>query len=540
VNKIENKKSDIKFPIIIALAVVTGIFIGATFLEPKQSFLGISGRITKFKDVIQSIDRNYVDEVSTTNLVDNAIAEMLGKLDPHSTYIPSEEVDRLNAQLQGIYEGIGIQFDILRDTVYVIKTLEGGPSKELGLKPGDKIVNVNGENIAGIGINSKGVTDRLLGPAGSEVSIAILRQNELQNYSIKRGTIPQKSVETSYMINSDVGYIKISRFGSKTYNEFKVELSKLIDQGMSKLILDLQANPGGLMSAAESISDELIEGRRLIVSQKSVHDKYNSSYYAKKKGIFEEGPLIVLVDEYSASASEIVSGALQDHDRALIVGRRTFGKGLVQMPIRLNDNSELRLTIARYYTPSGRSIQKPYDNGNDYRSDLSDRYDHGEFFYADSIKFDDSLQYKTARGRVIYGGGGIMPDYFVPYDTSMQTNYYRRLAGKRAVREFSLFYYLSHIEELHEMKFKDFLHSFDINDKMLQRVVEIGNEIGVEYNQEDYDASLPLLKAYIKAEIAALVWDEAGYYPVLNPVSNEIYSKALELIDEAALLAEAY
>jgi len=282
------------------------------------------------------------------------------------------------------------------------------------------------------------------------------------------------------------------------------------------------------------------EGKRLIVSQKSVHDKYNSSYYAKKKGIFEEGPLIVLVDEYSASASEIVSGALQDHDRALIVGRRTFGKGLVQMPIRLNDNSELRLTIARYYTPSGRSIQKPYDDGNDYHSDLSDRYDHGEFFYADSIKFDDSLQFKTARGRVIYGGGGIMPDYFVPFDTSMQTDYYRQLAGKRAVREFSLSYYLSHIEELHEMEFKDFLHSFDINNKMLQRVVEIGDEIGVEYNQEDYDTSLPLLKAYIKAEIAAMVWDEAGYYQVLNPVSNEIYSKALKLIDEAALLAEAY
>ncbi len=539
-NKIRNTKTEIRFPLIIAIAVVAGIFIGATMLEPKSSLHGITGSIAKFKDVILSIDKNYVDEVDALRLVDDAIVEMLRELDPHSTYIPSEEVERLNAQLRGTYEGIGIQFDILRDTVYVIRVLEGGPSKTIGLQSGDKVIQVEGEIIAGTGITNKGVTDRLLGQAGSEVTITIIRENEEIDYTIRRGTIPQRSVEASYMIKNETGYIKITRFGSKTYDEFKSALSEMLEKGMTKLILDLQGNPGGLMSAAEDISDELITGKKLIVSQKSVHDRYNSSYYARKEGIFESGPVIVLVDEYSASASEIVAGALQDHDRALIVGRRSFGKGLVQMPISLNDRSELRLTIARYYTPSGRSIQKPYNNGEDYYSDISSRYDHGEFFHADSIKFEDSLKFETAKGRTIYGGGGIMPDYFVPYDTAMQTAYYRALINKRAVREYSFNYFLANREELENMQFDDFLNSFVISDEMLQNIIVIGEELGIAFNKTEFQYSLPLLKGFVKADIASFVWAENGYYPVFNPVSNEIYNRALELFDEAALLAEAY
>ena len=539
-NKISNTKSDIRFPFIIAIAVVVGIFIGATMLEPKFSIQGISGSIAKFKDVILSIDKNYVDEVDASGLVDDAIVEMLRELDPHSTYIPKEEVERLNAQLRGVYEGIGIQFDILRDTVYVIRVLEGGPSKTIGLQSGDKIIQVEGEIIAGTGITNKGVTDRLLGQAGSEVTITILRENTEKDYTITRGTIPQRTIVSSYMINKETGYIKISRFGSKTYDEFKNALSEMLDKGMTKLVLDLQGNPGGLMSAAEDISDELIAGRKLIVSQKSVHDRYNSSFYARKEGIFENGLVIVLVDEYSASASEIVAGALQDHDRALIVGRRTFGKGLVQMPISLNDRSELRLTIARYYTPSGRSIQKPYNNGEDYYSDISSRYDHGEFFHADSIKFEDSLKFETAKGRTIYGGGGIMPDYFVPYDTSMQTAYYSTLRNKRAVREYTFNYFIAHNEALGNMHFDDFMNSFVITDEMLANIVEIGEELGIAFNKTQFQHSLTLLKGLVKADIASFVWGENGYYPVINPVSNEIYIRALELFDDAALLAEAY
>ena len=275
VNKISNTKSDIRFPFIIAIAVVVGIFICATMLEPKFSIQGISGSIAKFKDVILSIDKNYVDEVDASGLVDDAIVEMLRELDPHSTYIPKEEVERLNAQLRGVYEGIGIQFDILRDTVYVIRVLEGGPSKTIGLQSGDKIIQVEGEIIAGTGITNKGVTDRLLGQAGSEVTITILRENTEKDYTITRGTIPQRTIVSSYMINKETGYIKISRFGSKTYDEFKNALSEMLDKGMTKLVLDLQGNPGGLMSAAEDISDELIAGRKLIVSQKSLHDRYN-------------------------------------------------------------------------------------------------------------------------------------------------------------------------------------------------------------------------------------------------------------------------
>ena len=254
----------------------------------------------------------------------------------------------------------------------------------------------------------------------------------------------------------------------------------------------------------------------------------------------ENGPVIVLVDEYSASASEIVSGALQDHDRALIVGRRTFGKGLVQMPISLNDRSELRLTIARYYTPSGRSIQKPYNNGVDYYSDISSRYDHGEFFYADSIKFEDSLKFETAKGRTIYGGGGIMPDYFVPYDTSMQTAYYRTLRSKRAIREYTFNYFIAHKEELRNMDFDHYLNSFVITDEMLEDIVEIGEELGIAFNNTEFQHSVTLLKGFVKADIASFVWAENGYYPIINPVTNEIYKRALELFDEAILLAEVY
>ena len=538
--EVKNDKRDIKYPVFLAVAMVAGVFIGATLLAPDRKAEGIAGSMTKFKDVILSIQNNYVDEVSGEALVDESIMEIVKKLDPHSVYISKERVDEVAAQLEGTYEGIGIQFDVLRDTIYVVKPLRGGPSKKLGLLTGDKIVAVEGENVAGTGIKRSDVTDLLLGPAGTQVDVTVLREGERINYTIKRGKIDRGTVESSYMVNSEVGYIKISSFGSRTDKEFRERLKTLKEAGMKKLIVDLQDNRGGYMRAAENISDELLGGRRLIVSQESAHDQYNSSYYARREGLFEDGPLIILVNEESASASEIVSGALQDHDRALIVGRRTFGKGLVQIPIDLSDGSVLRLTTAKYLTPSGRSIQKPYGNGENYYEELSARYEHGEYFHADSIEFSDSLKYETAQGRTVYGGGGIMPHYFVPYDTSRFNSYYRDLINERAVQEFTISYYLRHQDKLRELSVEEYISSFELTDGDLEEIVSIGEELNVSFNQNEWRASLAMLKAFAKAEIGSLVWDEAGYYPVLNPVFNDIYIHALELFDEAQLLAEAY
>jgi len=485
----KNTKLAIRLPLIIAVAMVVGIFIGARMLEPKIESENISSSLTKFREVLTSIDKYYVDKVASKGLVENAIGEMLNKLDPHSRYIPSEEVNHLNAQLNGHYDGIGIQFVILQDTVYIVKSISGGPSETLGLMTGDKIIKVEGENIAGIEIQSSEVADRLLGPSNTEVTITVLRGKESVEYTIERAKIPQRSVDASYMVSSDIGYIKISSFGDKTYNEFREALDLLISAGMERLILDLQGNRGGRMDAAEKISDELISGKRLIVSQRSAHKKFNSSSYAKNEGVFEEGPLIVLVDENSASASEIVSGALQDHDRALIVGRRTFGKGLVQLPITLNDKSEMMLTIARYYTPSGRSIQKPYGDLDTYFSDLSARFDHGEYFHEDSIKFIDSLQFTTAQGRVVYGGGGIMPDHFVPYDTANYTMYYRQLLGKGVLRKFSMDYYISNKTALSDMEKNKYVDEFQVDESMLRTILSIGDDFGVDFNSKEFGIS---------------------------------------------------
>ena len=539
-SEVKNSKREIRLPVIIAIAIVIGIFIGGRMLEPEMEGETLSTSVSKFREVLTRIDKNYVDEVESKELVEDAIREMLVKLDPHSRYIPSEEVDELNAQLKGHYDGIGIKFIILEDTVYVVKAMDGGPSKALGILTGDKIIKVGEEDIFGSEIKSSDVADRLRGPSNTQVTITILRGNEPIEFTIERGKIPQYSIPASYMVNDRIGYIKISNFGDKTYDEFKSALEKLKSLGMERLIIDLQGNPGGRMDAAEKMSDELIAGKRLIVSQRSTHKQYNLSSYARNEGIFEDGPLIVLVDENSASASEIVSGALQDHDRALIVGRRTYGKGLVQLPITLVDNSEMMLTIARYYTPSGRSIQKPYSDLDVYHSDLTTRYNRGEFFYEDSIKFNDSLRFTTAQGRVVFGGGGIMPDHFVPYDTSHYTSYYKQLMSKGVLRKFTIDYYISNKEYLSEMEMDEFLNDFEIDDSMLQNILDIGDRFDVEFNSKEYEISLSLIKSYAKADIAEFIWDEEGFYRVINPASNEIYNRALELFDEAKLLAQAY
>lgn len=494
----------------------------------------------KFKDILTYIQRDYVDEVNTDELVESAITNMLEELDPHSVYIPAEELEMAKAQLEGEFEGIGIEFNIFRDTIYVVAPLSGGPSEEVGLQSGDKIIRVDGEDVAGTGIDNQDVFELLRGPKGSKVEVGIKRkgQEELMDFTITRDKIPQESVDANYMVNEEIGYIRVSRFAATTYDEFREALQGLKEKGMKKLILDLQGNPGGYMDRAINMTDEMLSDNKLIVYTEGKQPRYNTEARAYKEGLFEEKPIIVLIDEGSASASEIVAGALQDNDRALIVGRRSFGKGLVQLPIPLDDGSELRLTISRYYTPSGRSIQKPYLEGSeDYGLDILNRYRHGEFFSSDSIHLNDSLKYKTSKGRTVYGGGGIMPDHFVPLDTTQKVGeFFAELLNTNVFREYTLTYYENHKKELEKMSFEKYYKDFEVSDAMLNELVKMAEKAGIEYTQEDINESKEILKNRIKAWVARSAYGKNGYFPIINE-DNEVFQRAMELFDEAEKLA---
>ncbi|WP_246164457.1 S41 family peptidase, partial [Xanthovirga aplysinae] len=523
----------------IAFAIAGGMLVGATMSGNNQSDGDVSKGALKFGEVLTYINRDYVDTVDIHYLVETGIKNMLGELDPHSVYISAEDKALANSQLEGGFEGIGIEFNIIKDTIYVVSPLSGGPSEKVGLHSGDKIIKVDDEDVAGIGITNKDVFDKLRGKKGTKVKVTIKRRNvkEPMDFTITRGKIPQTSVDVAYMVKNGIGYIKVSRFAATTYDEFKAAMKKLLKQGMDKLIIDLQGNPGGYMDRAINMVDEMLPDNDLIVYTKGRQSKFNSTATAHRKGSFETEPVIVLINEGSASASEIVSGALQDNDRALIVGRRSFGKGLVQMPIDLSDGSEMRLTISRYYTPSGRSIQKPYQNGHDksYDLDLLERYEHGEFFHADSIQFNDSLKYETSKGRTVYGGGGIMPDYYVPFDTTYNTNYLSQLFAQNVIREYTLNYYEDHKAKFNSMEYEDFKQNFQISDQMLAEVIRMGEKSGVELNQEEFDRSKKYLKIYIKALLARGEWGDDGFFPIFNE-TNEIFQQSLKLFDQAEAL----
>jgi carboxyl-terminal processing protease len=487
----------------------------------------------KFREVLSLVETEYVDEAQTEALVEDAIEHLLAKLDPHSAYIPARDREAASEDLRGDFEGIGIEFNIFQDTLVVVAPLGGGPSEAIGLRSGDKIIKVDEKVIAGIGISSADVFKYLKGPKGSEVNLEVVRtENESPlKFKITRDKIPQHSLDAAYMIDNEVGYIKIRLFTRTTYDEFRDALVQLKNNGMTKLVLDLQGNPGGYLARAIDLSDEFLPAGQKIVFTKGKDNRYDSEYMTTEKGDFETGDLIVLVNEGSASASEIVSGALQDNDRALIVGRRSFGKGLVQAPFDLDDGSELRLTISRYYTPSGRSIQKPYD-GNDeaYNKDLYERYKHGEFFHADSIRFNDSLKYETKNGRTVYGGGGIMPDYFVPLDTTSNSVYFNRLFNANAPREVAFVYAQKNNDQLKGMGFKKYRDEFVINDKMIQDLVQVGVRNGVKPMPEDLNLHREVIKNYLKAEIARRIWGNEGYFPIINE-NNEILQQALKMFD---------
>ena len=536
----ENSNKQILLPIWLAIAIGAGVLIGAQFVNAPITTKKAAGSWEKLREVVVSINNNYVDSVDINQLVDDGITGMLEELDPHTAYIPSKEVNRVNAQLNGHYDGIGIEFDIVSDTIVVVKPSPDGPSDKAGIRTGDRIVEVNGEPVTGIDISSKGVTDRLLGVKGSKVHLVIYRPGDHKKFDIElnRASIQQPTVDAYYMIDSKTGYIKLSRFGSDSHKEVVTALNALKDEGMVQLVFDLQGNPGGYMVAAEKIADEFIPDKRLIVSQKGNHGKFDDEFSASGDGLFEQKPVVVLIDEYSASASEIVAGALQDNDRALIVGRRSFGKGLVQLPITLNDGSELRLTIARYYTPSGRCIQKSYENGNlDYAHDINVRYDKGEFFHADSIQFADSLKYTTIGGRTVYGGGGIMPDYFVPLDTTQAVEFYNKLFNAHVLREFTINYVMDHNEELMEQSLDAFVAAFKWDTNKIKKLKLLSKRLKLPFEEKGYEQSEELIATYCKAEIVRLVWGQNGYYQLLNQVSNPALESSLKLFDKAARLS---
>jgi carboxyl-terminal processing protease len=505
--------------------------IGALQAQEKKNDHSLIRKLTLAQFAIANL---YVDETNEGKLVEAAIHGMLEELDPHSTYSNAEEVKKMNEPLQGNFDGIGIQFNMAEDTLFVIQPVSGGPSEKVGIRAGDRITHVNDTLIAGVKMTTDDITRRLKGPKGTMVSVKVVRKGGEGplSFSIKRDKIPVYSLDASYMITPKVGYIKINRFGATTYEEFMEALASLKGQGLQDLILDLQGNGGGYLNAAIDIANEFLGSGELIVYTEGRRNP-RREFFAKGDGKHQSGKLVVLVDEYSASASEIVAGAVQDWDRGLVVGRRSFGKGLVQRPIDLPDGSMIRLTVARYYTPAGRCIQKPYESIEQYNADLIERYNRGEMMSADSIHFPDSLKCTTLKkGRVVYGGGGIMPDYFVPVDTTLFTKYHSRLSNKGVLLKVHFQLIDAHREEWTK-KFDDyavFSRDFELDEAMMQQLIEEGKKEGVAYNEEEFRKSEPLIKLQLKALIARDLWDMNEYYHTINVV-NESVKKAVELLE---------
>ncbi len=493
---------------------------------------------SKLESLLYHIDRMYVDEVNKDELVEAAIVRMLEQLDPHSVYIPKEELEEVNEPLKGNFDGIGVQFNLVRDTIYVVDAIAGGPSERLGIRSGDRIITINDTVVAGVGFRNSDVMSRLRGRKGTKVKVGIQRRAEpdLLEFVITRDKIPIFSVEAAYMATPKVGYIKVSRFSATTMKEFRSKLGELRSAGMQDLILDLQGNGGGYLRTAIEMADEFLGDRRLIVYTEGRNAPRDETF-ATKEGGFEKGRLVVLVDEGSASASEIVSGAVQDWDRGLIVGRRSFGKGLVQRPVMLPDGSAVRLTISRYFTPSGRCIQKSYEEGVEaYQREKNQRLLSGELTSADSLHPADTVKYYTMNKRVVYGGGGISPDIFVPIDTSQSSNYFGQLVRRGALNTFALQYVDQHRSELLRAHpdARHFLGSFMVTDDLRKDLVAHGAREGIEPDENGIARSLELLDTRLKALIARDLWDTSAYWMVINaenPVDRS-FQRALDALTD--------
>ena len=491
----------------------------------------IKSRADKLTKILDIIESKYVDTVNREKLIEEAIPVMLHNLDPHSVYIPARELKAMNEPLQGNFDGIGVSFNMLTDTVFIINTIPAGPSDKVGIMAGDKIIYINDSLVAGAGIPDDNIIGMLKGPRGTEVTIRVLRKgvDELIPFTIKRDKIPLYSVDVSYMIDENTGFIQISRFSMTTYEEFTEAIVKLKKLGMQKLILDLRGNVGGVMDPAVKIADEFLSEGKLIVytvGRNSPREEWRST----ARGRFLDGELVVLVDEWSASASEIVAGAIQDNDRGTLIGRRTFGKGLVQEPVMFNDGSAMRLTIARYYTPTGRSIQKSYSNGYEqYYEDLNERFFRGEHRAADSIKFADSLRFVTPGGKIVYGGGGIMPDIFIPADTTGMSIYFMKIRNAGLIYRYALKYTDSNREMLGKFdNITDLKKHLDTRD-LLKNFVTYASQNGVPAEAAGIRISGDIIDIQIKAYIARNMLDNDGFYPIWQALDKTL-KDAIEYI----------
>jgi carboxyl-terminal processing protease len=487
----------------------------------------------KFGKLLYTVVSQYVDEVDSEELIEDAIVGMLKQLDPHSVYIPEKELKRMNEPLEGNFEGIGIQFNILNDTLIVVSPISGGPSERLGIMSGDKMIFVEDENIAGTGLKNSDVQKLLRGKKGTIVNVKIKRssEKELISFAIKRDKIPIFSIDASYMADPTTGYIKVNRFARTTMMEFVQAIDTLKINGAKDLILDLRGNGGGYLNTAFRLADQFLDAGKLIVYTQGDKQR-RQEYNATRIGSFEKGRLVVLIDEGSASASEIVSGAVQDWDRGMVIGRRSFGKGLVQKPFPLPDGSAIRLTTARYYTPTGRSIQRPYDEGKDkYYKELTRRYESGELMERDSIDFPDSLTFYTPNGRKVYGGGGIMPDIFVPLDTTLNSDLNRNLIRRGVYNEFVLNYLNKNRKEMKATypSFSSFKNDFTLDDELLDKFFSFAKKKKVKESEADYLKSKKLIDTQLTALFARNLYSVSAYFEIINEL-NDSYLEALKVL----------
>ena len=527
-------KSTPVFKIKELIAAITTIFLLAASAIGVFAQEEVQQNQLKFGRLLRLIDGYYVDSVNINQITEKAIVNILSELDPHSVYMSKDEVAKMNEPLVGNFEGIGITFNIFKDTLLVTTTVAGGPSEKVGLRAGDRIVEVDNKNIAGIGLKNSDVFDMLRGNKGTQVNLKVWRKNEpgLLDFTIIRDKIPINSLDAGYMLDEATGFIKLNKFSATTTEEFTAAMKELKKQKVQNLILDLRGNGGGYLNSAVEISGQFLENNQLVVYTSGINEP-RKDYNAGSAGEFKKGKLVILVDEGSASASEIVAGAVQDWDRGVIIGRRTFGKGLVQKPFYLTDGSMVRLTTAHYYTPSGRCIQKPYDEGLDeYRKDYQHRLSSGEMFNVDSIQFSDSLKFNTLiNKRTVFAGGGVMPDIFVPLDTSSHYDYINRLRRNNIIYNYTLDYIDKNREQIKSKypQFKDFDTKFNVSDDIIAGIVENGVKEGIEKNTESLEFSRNDMKKEVKSLLARDLYERDAFYKVYLKDDKEIL-KALEVI----------
>ncbi len=525
------KNIKIYIPVLLAVALVSGIIIGNQLNRNSGNNAPATSNVNKFDAIVNLIQNAYVDSISTDSLIEKTIPQLLKNLDPHTTYIPAKEMVGVEEEMRGNFGGIGVQFSIQNDTVMVVDVISGGPSSKLGIMPGDRIITVNDTSLVVKGLKNEKVLSKLRGEKGTKVNVGIKRKGfkDPIAFTITRGDIPIYSVDVNYMIDPTTGYIKVSRFGEQTYEEFMDGMKALDQQGMKNVIVDLRGNPGGYLNAVIKMVNEFLDKGELIVYTQG-NAQARKTFQADSRGAYRDKGITVLVDDFSASASEIFAGAIQDNDRGWIIGRRSFGKGLVQEQIPFNDGSAVRLTVARYYTPSGRCIQKPYNKGNDeYYKDIMERAIHGEFQKVDSIKYSDTVKYKTLSGRIVHGGGGIMPDYFVPADTTGYSDYYSKVTQKGLVYQFALDYADSNRKEFSSYKTSADFEAYFNKVNVLNLFVAFAEKKGIKPNAADLKVSSKIIENQVKAYIARNIIGEKGFYPIIQNIDKTLL-QAIEKI----------